>query len=166
MSSGSEDSGPVIKEKPRRSSFHELTTGDTDRPRPGEYEGQRKTSTGCERKVSIRRRKISSIAVGENPKPIPVIQWGQQVEEYEQIVKRVMADPYVTQSLEALKERLRLLRLMQDDCADMISKRLEIETRKKNRIEMKRTFVIITYILVALSIFAVSLKVVTMLIIN
>jgi len=73
--------------------------------------------------------------------------FGRKTEDYEKICKTIMEDPVVTNSLEALKERWKMIMFMYDDTVDLInSRKNNIILRKKleNRRELFAASIIYT----------------------
>ncbi|XP_074657191.1 uncharacterized protein LOC141910352 [Tubulanus polymorphus] len=117
-----------------------------------ETQTDQKCSKGRERKVSIRRRKISAV----NNIPV-IVEYGNRDLEYAAIGARILADKCLVSAIETLQDRLRLLQLKYDDCAELVNKRRERHRRRKIKERIKKTFITITWLfwlLSALTIFA------------
>ncbi|XP_060559940.1 uncharacterized protein LOC132719982 [Ruditapes philippinarum] len=78
---------------------------------------QRRTFTVVRRRTSKRKSK---------PEP----EFGHDTEAYEKIRERVLQERAVTNAIDALQERWRMIMLMYGDCVDLNNKRMERKLRK------------------------------------
>ncbi|XP_041354513.1 uncharacterized protein LOC121372286 [Gigantopelta aegis] len=87
--------------------------------------------TGVVRRRSVRRRISRDDGKPKN--------YGQNKEEYEKIVERVLCQKSVANALDALRERWKMLMFMYEDCMEMVKsvedKRQKMKTKEK-RIEI------------------------------
>ncbi|XP_060571786.1 uncharacterized protein LOC132729966 [Ruditapes philippinarum] len=115
----------------------------------GEHESDKKhptLSSGSFKRRSIRRR---SSKRSSRPEP----ECGHDTETYEKIRERVLQERAVTNAIDALQERWRMIMFMYEDCVDLNKQRAECKLKK---LCIKRQFelimIILSFILVSLQI--------------
>ncbi|XP_053376527.1 uncharacterized protein LOC128547556 [Mercenaria mercenaria] len=81
------------------------------------------SSSGSFKRRSIRRRSSKRLS-----KPEP--EFGHDTKTYEKIQERVLQERAVTNAIDALQERWRMIMFMYDDCVELNEQRRELKLRK------------------------------------
>lgn len=107
----------------------------------GKFPSPRKPTGAVEsgvliRKTSIRRRLSTETGDGAND----VTSFGKQTKEYTKLRKEILASPAVTNALDSLRERWKMLLFMYEDCLDMIQERKDKNKQRRKCRERREIF--------------------------